>query len=101
LCLLKTDVIIQIVDMQDSTDTTLDQLPPRTEAVVCGVEGARSVALRLMEMGLLRGTVVEVTRVAPLGDPVELRLRGYALSIRRAQAAQVRVMPVACLEAAE
>ncbi len=44
-----------------------------------------------MEMGLLPGTEVRVVRVAPLGDPIELRVRGYALSLRRAEAAKITV----------
>jgi Fe2+ transport system protein FeoA len=44
-----------------------------------------------MEMGLLPGTPVAVTRVAPLGDPLELRLRGYALSIRRHEAMGIEI----------
>lgn len=46
---------------------------------------------RLMEMGLLPGTGVRVVRIAPLGDPMELRLRDYALSVRRSEAAQITV----------
>jgi Fe2+ transport system protein FeoA len=44
-----------------------------------------------MEMGLLPGTRVPVVRAAPLGDPLELRVRGYSLSLRRAEAAQITV----------
>ena len=55
---------------------------------------ARSLSLRLMEMGLVPGTRVTLKRIAPLGDPVELRLRGYSLSIRRAEAADIEVMDV-------
>jgi ferrous iron transport protein A len=46
---------------------------------------------RLLEMGLTRGTEVEVIRVAPLGDPIEIRLRGYFLSLRKAEAALIRL----------
>lgn len=53
----------------------------------------RPVARRLMELGLLPGTLVTLRRVAPLGDPLELRLRGYSLSIRRSQAAWIDVDP--------
>ena len=59
----------------------------------------RAVARRLMEMGLLPGVRVTVARVAPLGDPLELRLRGYSLSIRRAEAAAVRVEQVSLVQA--
>jgi Fe2+ transport system protein FeoA len=44
-----------------------------------------------MEMGLLPGTEVRVVRVAPLGDPIELRVRHYSLSVRRADAAEIAV----------
>jgi ferrous iron transport protein A len=46
---------------------------------------------RLLEMGLLVGTPIEVIRFAPLGDPVEIRIRGYNLSLRRHEAEQVMV----------
>ena len=49
-------------------------------------EGAPAYRAKLLAMGLLPGTVVEVLRMAPLGDPVELRVRGYQLSLRRAEA---------------
>ncbi len=45
--------------------------------------------MRLLEMGLVPGTEVEVTRRAPLGDPIELAIRGYSLSIRRNEATKV------------
>jgi ferrous iron transport protein A len=47
--------------------------------------------LRLMEMGLLVGTPVEVVRFAPLGDPVEIKVRGYHLTLRRHEADQILV----------
>lgn len=81
---------------------TLDRLPRGVQAVVRRVDGPRRIVLRLMEMGLLPGTVVEVLRIAPLGDPIELRLRGYALSLRREQARAIELdPPEALLEAAE
>ncbi len=46
---------------------------------------------RLMEMGLTRGAEFEVVRYAPLGDPIEIRLRGYNLSLRRAEAGAIEV----------
>jgi ferrous iron transport protein A len=70
---------------------SLAALPLGIEAVVCGVHSERPVARRLMELGLVPGTRVQVTRVAPLGDPLELRLRNYALSIRRAEALSIEV----------
>jgi ferrous iron transport protein A len=49
---------------------------------------------RLMEMGLLVGTQVELVRFAPLGDPVEIKVRGYNLTLRRNEAEQIFVRPV-------
>ena len=51
----------------------------------------RRLTRRLLEMGLLPGTRVRVVRVAPLGDPIELRLRDYALSVRRSEASRIAV----------
>ena len=53
----------------------------------------RATARRLLELGLLPGTEVRVIRRAPLGDPIELRLRDYSLSIRREEAALIEVEP--------
>ncbi|MFP5379608.1 MAG: ferrous iron transport protein A, partial [Vicinamibacteria bacterium] len=59
--------------------------------VVRRVSGPRVVTRRLLEMGLVPGTRVTLRRVAPLGDPIELRVRDYALSIRRADAAGIEL----------
>ncbi len=72
---------------------TLDTLPIGTSAVVHHVGCDRTVARRLMEMGLLPGTTVETVRRAPLGDPLEIRLRGYLLSLRLADAALIQLVP--------
>jgi ferrous iron transport protein A len=48
---------------------------------------------RLMEMGLLVGTTVELVRFAPLGDPVEIKVRGYHLTLRKHEAEQILVRP--------
>lgn len=59
------------------------------DALVAEVVCERSVARRLMEMGVLPGTRVTVVRVAPLGDPIQIDLRSYSLSIRRREAAGI------------
>ena len=74
---------------------TLDQLPIGESAVVDQVGGGREVCRRLMEMGLLAGTRVEAVRKAPLGDPLNIRLRGYLLSLRLADAAEITLRPEA------
>lgn len=73
------------------TRRSLAALPLGIEAVVRGVHAIRPVARRLMELGLVPGTRVQITRVAPLGDPLELRLRNYALSIRRSEALSIEI----------
>jgi ferrous iron transport protein A len=69
----------------------LGRVPVGGHAVIRRLRCQRGLARRLMEMGLLPGTQVFVTRVAPLGDPLVLQVRGSALSIRRAEALQVEV----------
>ena len=71
--------------------TTLDQLRIGQRARIDAVLGTDTLAQRLMEMGLLDGEVVEVIGVAPLGDPVEIRLSDYRLSLRRSEAARIQV----------
>ena len=72
---------------------TLDQLPLGSSAVVHHVGCDRSVARRLMEMGLLPGTRIETVRRAPMGDPLKIRLRGYLLSLRLADASLIELVP--------
>lgn len=62
-------------------------------AAVERIDGQGAVAVRLLEMGFVPGTHVEVVKVAPLGDPLELRVRGYHVSLRRAEASRIRVTP--------
>jgi len=59
--------------------------------VVVAVAGERELRRRLLEMGFCNGAQVEVIRRAPLGDPIEFRLRGYHLSLRDEQARHVRI----------
>ena len=71
---------------------TLDKLTPGQRATVKSVSGSGSALnQRLMEMGVFEGAEVEVVRFAPMGDPMELRLHGYNLSVRKADAACVEV----------
>jgi ferrous iron transport protein A len=74
---------------------TLDQVPVGDSAIIREVGGERSFRRRLLELGLLPGTRVRVLRIAPLGDPLELRSRGANLSIRRRDAGQIAVDPAA------
>jgi ferrous iron transport protein A len=77
--------------MAPAAPLTLDQLRPGERGRILSLEGDDSLAQRLLEMGLLEGEEVEVLHIAPLGDPLEVRLRDYRLSLRRREAARVRV----------
>jgi Fe2+ transport system protein FeoA len=74
-----------------SAPCRLDTLAVGGAARVVDVTGSDGVSLRLLEMGLTPGAGVRVVGRAPLGDPWELEVRGYRLSIRRAEAARVLI----------
>ena len=77
-----------------TTDTcSLNQLGIGCRGRVVAVGGDREVRRRLLEMGFCNGANVEVIRRAPLGDPIEFRLRGYCLSLRDEQAQYVQIVP--------
>ena len=70
----------------------LDALPRGVQARVLRMEGSGPVAKRLMEMGIVPGAPVSVVRAAPLGDPIEIRVRGYHLALRRNEARTITVI---------
>lgn len=70
---------------------TLGDVPIGSTVIVTAVGGEGAFRRRLMELGVLPGTRVELVRVAPLGDPLELRVRGCALSMRRDEARSIVV----------
>ena len=75
-----------------ASDTTLNALTPGERATVQRISNAMThVRQRLLEMGLVKGTHVELVRFAPMGDPIEVRVKGYRLSLRRVEAEAVIV----------
>ena len=70
---------------------SLDILPIGTTARVTGVSGSGAIARRLLEMGVVPGAPVRVIKAAPLGDPIEIRVRGYHLALRRTEARTILV----------
>ena len=70
---------------------TLDKLPLGQEAVITAVGGEGALRCRLLDMGLIPKTRVRVEKIAPLGDPLELRVRGYSLSLRTEDAGKIEV----------
>jgi ferrous iron transport protein A len=77
----------------DATDTarSLDRLAPGESGVIARFSGDPAIARRLMELGMVPGTRVEMIRRAPMGDPIELAIRGVHLSLRRSEAAHIHV----------
>ncbi len=72
---------------------TLDELKVGQAAIIQSIQGDGPLVQRLMVLGLLEGSTVAVTRRAVGGDPIEVQVMGYALSLRRAEAARVSVAP--------
>ena len=70
---------------------TLDKLRLGQEAVITAVGGEGALRCRLLDMGLIPKTKVRIEKVAPLGDPLELRVRGYSLSLRKEDAGKIEV----------
>jgi ferrous iron transport protein A len=73
---------------------SLDQLTAGSRARLAALHGDGPIVQRLYEMGLLEGEEVEVVGFAPLGDPMEIRLRDYRLSLRRNEARLIEVEPI-------
>ena len=71
---------------------TLDQTAVGKEVKIITVGGEGQLRVRLLDMGLIPQTVVRVQKVAPMGDPIEIHLRGYELPIRKEDAARIEVM---------
>lgn len=65
---------------------------------VVQIEGTDGISIRLLEMGLTPGTLFTLLGVAPLGDPLELEVRGYRLSLRKSEAARIRIESVRVAE---
>lgn len=70
---------------------TLKEVKPGTIVKVVKISGEGAVKRRIMDMGLTKGVEVFVRKVAPLGDPVEVTVRGYELSVRKADAELINV----------
>lgn len=70
---------------------TLKEVKVGEDAVVKRLHGEGATKRRIMDMGITKGTAVHVRKVAPLGDPIELTVRGYELSIRKADAEMIEV----------
>lgn len=73
------------------TTQTLKELKPNETALITSIGAKGPIRRRLMDMGITPGTQVIMRKVAPLGDPIEIHIRGYELSIRKAEADQIMI----------
>ena len=73
---------------------TLGAMEPGDKAVIVKIEGAGGIRRRLLDMGVTAGTLVEVERVAPLGDPIEVKIKGYHLTLRHDEAEWIQVQAI-------
>lgn len=74
------------------TDLKIDE-----ERIIIEVKGTGVLRHRLLEMGIIPGTKIKITRMAPLGDPIQIHIRGYELSIRKVDADLIIVEDWQCL----
>ena len=70
---------------------SLREVPVGSSAKVVRIHGEGAVKRRIMDMGITRGVEIFVRKVAPLGDPIEITVRGYELSLRKADAESIEV----------
>lgn len=76
-----------------AVEKSLDKWPLQIQGEIVSVDGTDSVACRLLEMGILEGEPIRILGYAPLGDPMEIRLRDFQLSLRLSEAQRVTVRP--------
>jgi Fe2+ transport system protein FeoA len=74
--------------------TTMDGLFPGESAIISRISGTGPIKRRIMDMGLVAGTIIRVQKLAPLGDPMEIKVKGFNLSLRKTEAAMIEVTPL-------
>ena len=74
-------------------ENRLDQLKPGESGVIARMAAEGQLRSRLMDMGLIKGTQVTMVRKAPLGDPLEIEVKGYSLSLRKQEASLIYLEP--------
>ncbi len=79
------------MSMVSGKNMTLTELPIGKDARVIAVSGTGSITRRLLEMGVIPGVTVQVVKMAPFGDPIEIRVRGYSLAMRKSEADAIEV----------
>ncbi len=79
---------------QETMSTKLSELKPGEKGQIEKVAGAGAIKRRITDMGVIKGSLIEVVRVAPMGDPMDVRIKGYHLSLRKIEAADITVNKV-------
>lgn len=82
---------IQLTDPEERHPIKLKDLKPGQKARIVNIAVKGDTRKRIVEMGVTRGSLVEVERVAPLGDPIDVKVRGYHLSLRKSEAGSIDV----------
>ncbi|NJP04133.1 MAG: ferrous iron transport protein A [Chloroflexaceae bacterium] len=75
----------------ETTSCTLEQLVVGQQATIVKVGGEKTIRRRLLDMGLITGETIRLERIAPLGDPIEVFVKGYHLSLRKHEASHILV----------
>ncbi len=77
--------------MSNKNMTSLDKLKPKQKGTIIKIKGSGTIHRRLLDMGLVKGSIVEIERIAPLGDPIDVVIKGYHLSLRKEEASNIIV----------
>ena len=88
---LLSQIIVKKSEFSEESWTSLDQLITGESGVVVAIHGKGAVKRRLMDMGVTKNVRVTVRKLAPLGDPLEITLRGYELTLRKEEASLILV----------
>ena len=88
---LLSQIIVKKSEFSEERWTSLDQLTTGESGVVVAIHGKGAVKRRLMDMGVTKNVRVTVRKLAPLGDPLEITLRGYELTLRKEEASLILV----------
>jgi ferrous iron transport protein A len=73
------------------TETTLDTLIIGQQAKIIRIQADKAIKRRMLDMGLVRGEIIKIKSMAPLGDPIEVVIKNYQLSLRKIEAQQITV----------
>jgi ferrous iron transport protein A len=88
---MNTDIDTGTKAPESGRKMTLTEMPQGRDARVVAVKGSGAVTRRLMEMGVIPGVGVRIIKAAPFGDPIEIRVRGYSLAMRKNEADSIEV----------